>query len=25
LPDGIYECLIRMNGEIRKLPIVLMK
>jgi hypothetical protein len=25
LPDGVYECLIRMNGQVEKVPIVLMR
>jgi hypothetical protein len=25
LPDGTYECLVRMNGQVEKLPVVLMK
>ena len=25
LPDGVYECLIRMNGQVETLPIVLIR
>jgi len=25
LPDGVYECLVRMNGQVQTLPVVLMK
>jgi hypothetical protein len=25
LPDGMYECLIRMNGRVEKLPMMLVR
>ncbi len=25
LPDGVYECLVRMNGQVETLPVVLMR
>jgi hypothetical protein len=25
LPDGTYECLVRMNGQVETLPVVLMR
>lgn len=25
MPDGMYECLIRMNGRVEKLPVMLMR
>jgi hypothetical protein len=25
LPDGVYECLIRMNGQVETLPMVLLR
>jgi hypothetical protein len=25
MPDGMYECLLRMNGQVEKLPMVLVR